>query len=111
MISDKTIRFRVVELGLSNKYISLCLNAGVTFDYLEKAKSGMAESQMNISQIKLKSAPIPLCPVAEQHRIVAKVDYILALCDELVTQQRKMSEINKVFVKSAANIIINTGPY
>jgi len=27
--------------------------------------------------------PIPLLPIAEQHRIVAKVDTLLALCDQL----------------------------
>ena len=83
MISDKIIRFHLVEIGVYERYISLCLNAGATADYLETAKSGMAESQMNISQDKLKMAPIPLCPTAEQHRIVAKVDELMALCDAL----------------------------
>ena len=83
MISDKIIRFHLVENGVYERYISLCLNAGATADYLEAAKSGMAESQMNISQDKLKMAPIPLCPTAEQHRIVAKVHELMALCDAL----------------------------
>ena len=83
MISDKVIRFHLVEVGIHERFISLCLNAGTTAEYLERAKSGMAESQMNISQDKLRLAPIPLCPIAEQHRIVAKVDELMALCDAL----------------------------
>jgi len=83
MISDKIIRFHLVEVGIYERYISLCLNAGVTAEYLEASKSGMAESQMNISQDKLRLAPIPLCPINEQHRIVAKVDELMALCDAL----------------------------
>lgn len=39
--------------------------------------------QMNISQDKLSSIPIPLPPLAEQHRIVSKVDALMALCDQL----------------------------
>ena len=38
-----------------------------------------------INQGILRSLPIPLPPLAEQHRIVAKVDALMALCDRLAT--------------------------
>ena len=82
MISDKLIRFHALG-ELSARYIALTLNAGHTFEKIEEAKSGMAVMQMNISQDKLKAVPLPLPPVAEQHRIVAKVDALMALCDRL----------------------------
>jgi type I restriction enzyme S subunit len=83
MISDKIIRFHLVEGGMYEKFVALCLNAGATAAYLESAKSGMAASQMNITQEKLRAVPIPICSTAEQHRIVAKVDELLALVDGL----------------------------
>ena len=82
MISDKLIRFHAIG-ELSARYIALTLNAGYTFDQIEAAKSGMAVMQMNISQNKLRAIPIPLPPLAEQRRIVAKVDELMALCDRL----------------------------
>lgn len=36
-----------------------------------------------INQVTLMSLPLPLPPLAEQHRIAAKVDALMALCDQL----------------------------
>ena len=38
-----------------------------------------------INQGVLKSLPVPIPPLAEQHRIVAKIDALMALCDQLET--------------------------
>ncbi|WP_176467496.1 restriction endonuclease subunit S, partial [Pseudomonas savastanoi] len=62
---------------------------------LELAKSGMAASQVNISQEKLRMAPIPLAPLSEQHRIVAKVDQLMALCDQLKTRLTQTRQLNE----------------
>jgi type I restriction enzyme S subunit len=82
MISDKLIRFH--PLGdISPRYVALTLNAGYSSERLEAAKSGMAVMQMNISQDKLRAIPIPLPPISEQRRIVARVDELMAVCDAL----------------------------
>jgi type I restriction enzyme, S subunit len=45
-----------------------------------------ATAQKNINLEILNSVMIPLPPLAEQHRIVAKVDELMALCDQMETQ-------------------------
>ena len=40
----------------------------------------------NVGRTVMCNLPIPLPPLAEQRRIVAKVDELLALVDELETQ-------------------------
>jgi type I restriction enzyme S subunit len=37
----------------------------------------------NVSRPVIYGLPIPLPPLAEQHRIVVKVDELMALCDQL----------------------------
>ncbi|EIX9718665.1 TPA: restriction endonuclease subunit S [Klebsiella pneumoniae] len=83
MISDKIIRFHLISDDISAKYISLCLNRGVTADYLEASKSGMAESQMNISQENLRSAPIALPPTAIQLKVISTIENFFKVCDQL----------------------------
>ncbi|AEQ95421.1 type I restriction-modification system, S subunit [Xanthomonas oryzae pv. oryzicola BLS256] len=41
----------------------------------------------NMSSKSLASIPVPLPPVAEQHRIVAKVDELMGLCDQMEARQ------------------------
>ena len=37
----------------------------------------------SVSKKQLENLPVPLPPLAEQHRIVAKVDELMAVCDQL----------------------------
>ena len=50
-------------------------------DQLSDKATGMTAT--GIKSAKLKEIPIPLPPLEEQRRIVAKVDELMALCDTL----------------------------
>jgi len=47
---------------------------------------GAGAAQPNISREKIVATPFPLPPLPEQHRIVAKIDQLMALCDTLEQQ-------------------------
>ena len=49
--------------------------------------SGM--KMQNLNRIHLRNLPFPVPPLAEQKRIVAKVDELMALCDRLEAQQQE----------------------
>ena len=44
---------------------------------------GAGAAQPNISREKIIAAPVPLPPIVEQHRIVARIEQLMALCDTL----------------------------
>ncbi|WP_054758264.1 restriction endonuclease subunit S [Methylomonas koyamae] len=62
----------------------------LTVSNKEKIVSGTAQPQVTVANaIRL---PIPLPPLAEQHRIVAKVDELMALCDQLQAAQTEREQ-------------------
>ena len=66
--------------GLSEtflRYLELFINAIDLKPYV----TGTAQPKMN--QAKMNSIPVALPPASEQHRIVARVDELMALCDQL----------------------------
>ena len=51
------------------------------WDHIQNNLRGIAYKGLNLGL--LRDFPIPLPPLAEQHRIVAKVDELMAVCDRL----------------------------
>lgn len=107
MISDKIIRFHLISEDISAKYISLCLNYGVTSLYLENSKSGMAESQMNISQDILKMAPVAIPTTHEQLKIIDKInemmDYFIILKNKIQSAQQTQLHLADALTDAAIN--------
>ena len=58
-----------------------------------------------ITASRLKEIPVPIPPLAEQHRIVAKVDKLMALCDrlkaDLATSRARQERLAAALIESA----------
>jgi type I restriction enzyme S subunit len=85
---------RLVKLSLykdiNRKYISLVLSSPLIQEVLSDKSHGGTMNILNLSLIRDLSMPIP--PVAEQHRIVQKVDELITLCDQLKERLNQASE-------------------
>ncbi|MFT5760592.1 MAG: type I restriction enzyme S subunit [Alteromonadaceae bacterium] len=66
---------------LSLQYLSVYLNSPL--GKVELFKSMKSTAQPSISMTTLREMWVSLPPLAEQHRIVAKVDELIALCEKL----------------------------
>ena len=74
------------------KYICLHINA----ISLEPYVTGTAQPKMN--QAKMNSIVLVLPPLSEQRRIVAKVDELMSLCDQLEQQQIASNDTHQTLV-------------
>jgi type I restriction enzyme, S subunit len=79
------IRVRISPTRLDARYVLLALNSSHVRDQIEipiRTTVGLK----NVNTTELGSLVIPLPPLAEQSRVVAKVDDLMALCDRLERQ-------------------------
>ncbi|NOQ63665.1 MAG: restriction endonuclease subunit S [Methyloprofundus sp.] len=66
---------------ISSSFIYRYLRSPSFIKYVESCQTGIAYPAINDKQFFSGLFPIP--PLAEQHRIVAKVDQLMVLCDQL----------------------------
>jgi type I restriction enzyme S subunit len=78
------------------RYLLCFFRSPVFVRYVESVQMGIAYPAINDGQFF--SGFIPLPPLAEQHRIVAKVDELMALCDQLEAQQNNAAQAHEKLV-------------
>ncbi|HIF9505515.1 TPA: restriction endonuclease subunit S [Photobacterium damselae] len=88
---------------LSMQYLMIVLNRN---KYLLSYNDG--KKQTNLKKVQVMSCPIPLPPKEEQHRIVDKVDELMALCDQLEQQTEASIEAHQLLVSTLLNTLTHS---
>lgn len=84
--------FRDVTDELDTEYVYLFVKTPKFLSDGEKVMTGSA-GQKRVPKDYILSTPFPLPPLAEQKRIVAKVDALMALCDRLEAEQNAQAAL------------------
>jgi type I restriction enzyme S subunit len=79
---DLMMKLRVSTL-VDVRYVHCVINSAYSRDYMRSQASGTSGSMPKVNQPAVTGLPLALPPLAEQRRIVEKVDQLMALCDEL----------------------------
>ncbi|WP_236180917.1 restriction endonuclease subunit S [Pseudomonas mosselii] len=85
MLSDKIVRLRLTALCV-RRYVNLANSAPLARSYYSQVAGGTSSSMKNVSREQILNLPIALPPLAEQRRIVDKVEQLMLLCDTLKRQ-------------------------
>ncbi|HCF93937.1 MAG TPA: restriction endonuclease [Verrucomicrobia bacterium] len=72
---------RLVFFGCDKLFLVHLLSSGIVQDQFAVLTNKMAQPKLSLRSILSTGVPVP--PLAEQHRIVARIDQLMALCDTL----------------------------
>ena len=72
---------------------------------------GVGTTFAAISRRDLDNFVIPLAPLREQKRIVAKVDELMTLCDKLQAQLKEAQEASAKLTAAAVSKLIAANPH
>ena len=88
----------IKPLFVKSTYLYIAMSSTLFQNSIKEKSSGSATPIIN--RTKWESIVIPLPPLAEQHRIVAKVEELMALCDKLEAEQFNNLKTHQTLVKT-----------
>lgn len=74
----------------------------------ENALVSGSTKQVELNTSSVLSVAVPVAPVEEQHRIVAKVDELMTVCDQLEQQTEASIEAHQVLVTTLLDTLTNS---
>ncbi|MGJ8629476.1 MAG: restriction endonuclease subunit S [Glaciecola sp.] len=86
-------------------YIKTYLGSSVYWKQLYDNASGTGQPNVNATALKQLLVPIP--PLSQQHRIVAKVDELMILCDQLEAQTENSIQAHQLLVETLLATLSN----
>ncbi len=88
---------RGTSMCFDASFLKLALDSFVSQAVHSRARGG---AMNNVSLGDLTNLLVPVPPLAEQHRIVAKVDELMALCDQLEAERNAREETHQRLIRA-----------
>lgn len=95
VVNQRVATIKLIQ-GINSTYINSLIRSELIQSVINEAKNSTND---NISMKSIKNFLIPLPPFAEQKRIVAKVDELMLLCDQLEQQTEASIEAHATLVE------------
>lgn len=105
ILSDKIIR---CDFGpfVEKEFVNLFNRTRAAREHYVRRASGTSDSMKNISREVILAMPIPLPPIQEQRRIIAKVSGLMKVCDELEAKLRRAEEYAARLAEAAVRELV-----
>jgi type I restriction enzyme, S subunit len=95
----------VRPLLVNQYYLFNYIASPVVQEGFEERMSGTT-NQIELNTTTVRMHLIPLPPLAEQKRIVAKVDKLMTLCDELERKLKHSTTVSEMLMEAVVNKVV-----
>ncbi|OZA25722.1 MAG: restriction endonuclease [Hydrogenophilales bacterium 17-64-11] len=99
---------RPISETLAPRYVLAYLKSPMFLQVGESKMTGTA-GQKRLPKEFVEANPFPLPPLAEQHRVVAKVDELMALCDRMEAEQADAEAAHATLVQTLLGTLTQSG--
>lgn len=99
---------RIEKERLLPRYVELALNSPHCYRQSQSYTQGISNFDLGLT--RMIKITIPLPPLAEQHRIVARVDELMALCDQLEASLTAADTANARLLDAILHEALNGAP-
>lgn len=103
-LAQRVICFQLHEPKIA-PYLRVLMMSQAFQNQLTDKATGMTAT--GIKSAKLKEIPVPIPPMQEQHRIAAKVNELMSLCDQLEQQQIESIDAHQILVETLLGTLTN----
>lgn len=104
-IASSLVIVRTLPL-VNNEYVNLYFNTPVSYRYIKKYDNGTA--QPNLAATDLERFLVPLASLSEQKRIIAKINELMSLCDQLEQQSLTSLEAHSQLVETLLSTLTDS---
>lgn len=92
-LGQRTMLVRPMHDYIDNRYLLIALTEPHLLERASTSAIGSTVKHLRVGDVEQLNIPLP--PLPEQHRIVAKVDQLMALCDQLKTRLTQARQLNE----------------
>jgi type I restriction enzyme, S subunit len=97
-LGQRTMLIRPTHEFVSNEFLLLALTEPNLLERASEHAVGLTVKHLRVGDVENLNIPLP--PLAEQHRIVAKVDELMTLCDQLKSRLKTSQQTQLALAES-----------
>ncbi|MEZ8128137.1 restriction endonuclease subunit S [Enterovibrio norvegicus] len=105
-LGQRTMLIRPMHQYVLNSYLLIALTEPHLLERASEHAVGLTVQHLRVGDVESLAVPLP--PLQEQHRIVAKVDELMDLCDQLEQQTEASLDAHQVLVETLLATLTNS---